>query len=70
MKCPECGKGELRVTHCFQAHERASTRTRVCNECGEKYTEVRELLPARRRGEGAAAVAAKLRREVERGQAD
>ncbi len=64
MKCPACGIGELRVTNCYRAHERASTRSKVCNHCGQRFTETLILEEANKRGEGAAAKAARLRHEA------
>jgi hypothetical protein len=61
MICPECGVGELRVTHTYRAHEEASTRTKACTHCKQKFTEVLLLQRADRRGQGAAAVATRIR---------
>lgn len=65
MKCPACKTGELRVTNTYSAGDRASTRSKVCLNCGQRYTETLLLEPANRRGEGAAAVASRLRREMQ-----
>ena len=71
MICPSCSEGELRVTNTYRATESASTRSKVCLACGERFTEVLCLSPARRRGEGAAAIASALKREAEKeGAAD
>lgn len=62
MICPSCVIGVLRVTHTYKAGERASTRTKVCPSCEQKYTEVILLQEANGRGQGAAAVAAQIKK--------
>ena len=63
MICPECGIGKLKVTNTYRATEQASTRSKVCLHCGQRFTEVLRLTPANKRGEGAAAVARQLQKE-------
>jgi transcriptional regulator NrdR family protein len=63
--CPECGVGLLRVTHTYTAIEgKSSTRTKRCTECGQRYTEVLQLEKAEKRGQGAAAVASRIRQKA------
>lgn len=60
--CASCG-GELVVTHTYSAGSASQARTLKCRRCGQKFTQVSFLLgPANKRGEGAEAVAARLRK--------
>ena len=60
MRCPGC-KGDLRVSHTFQAGTGGRTSAARCSSCKKRYIFVTFLTPAgESRGEGAKAVAKRM----------
>lgn len=61
MMCPKC-KEKLRVTHTYQAGERAESRNLKCQCCGYVATSVTFLIERqpRKHGRGAKAMADKI----------
>jgi len=67
MLCDVCDI-RLKITHSFSAGRGGKTATAKCPECGKRFTLVSILVPYAGRGNGAAAMARKLKRAGQEGK--
>lgn len=64
MKCPNCNSKNVYVTHSYSAGTEGSTQRRECRDCDMIFTTATVILTMNpRRGEGASAVADRMRKE-------
>ena len=64
MRCESCG-GRLLVTHTYVASNLCKTSRLTCEGCHLIYTKIAHVERCNGRGEGAYAVAQKLRRKTD-----